>query len=283
MDDSAQMSHLTVLKREEGRAVPKSAEEIDGRSMRAFREQSWYGEHFLADFLEIDDFAGKSVLEVGPAEAGLLQFFHSRGASCTGIELSPLRFAHSQMLNDTSGIRLVAGDICDPSSYHDALSGTFDVVVIRDVIEHIDDKPAALRNMLSLLSAVGKLFISFPPRYCPFAGHQQTVKNPICKIPYLHLLPNGLYAPYLRLMGHPSSGIEYLLATKRTRISLRKMERLFGSTGFDLEKRGLYFFRPAYRFRFRLPTFRNPLSWLPGFREVFTNGALYVLRQRSAA
>ena len=84
-------------------------------------------------------------------------------------------------------------------------------------------------------------------------------------------------------MGHPPAGIDYLLATKRTRISVRMMERLFVNTGFELEKRGLYFFRPAYKFRFRLPTLRNPLAWLPGFREVFTNGALYVLKQRNPA
>ncbi|MEE2877078.1 MAG: class I SAM-dependent methyltransferase [Candidatus Neomarinimicrobiota bacterium] len=281
MNKSAKISHLTVLRREEGRTVPKSTEEIDARSMRAFREQAWYGEHVLAKFLGFDNYTGKKILEVGPAEAGLLQYFRSREASCTGIELSPLRFAHSQMLNDNSNIKLVAGDICDPVSYNNAFFGTFDVIVIRDVIEHIDDKTSALENMQSLLSKDGKQFISFPPRHCPFAGHQQTVKNPLCKIPYLHLLPNSLYVAYLRLMGHPSSGIEYLLATKRTRISVKKMERLFDITGFELEKRGLYFFRPAYKFRFRLPTLRNPLAWLPGFREVFSNGALYVLKRRS--
>ncbi len=277
------MSHLSMLGREKGRTIPKSTDEIDARSMRAFREQAWYAKHFLTNFLGIDDFTGKSVLEVGPAEAGLLQLFNSRGALCTGIELSPLRFAHSQMLNDNSEIKLVEGDICDPASYSNALLGRFDIIVIRDVIEHIDDKTSALQNMRSLLSENGKLFISFPPRYCPFAGHQQTVKNAFCKVPYLHLLPNSVYSSYLRFMGHPSTGIDYLLATKRTRISVRNMESLFVNTGFELEKRGLYFFRPAYKFRFHLPTIRNPLAWLPGFREVFTNGALYVLKQRSLA
>ncbi len=261
--------------------MPETTDEIDERSMRAFREQAWYAEHFLKNFLAIDDFTGKSVLEVGPAEAGLLQFFNSRGALCTGIELSPLRFAHSQILDDNSDIKLIEGDICDPVSYDDTLSGGFDVIIIRDVIEHIDDKSSALQNMRALLSENGKLFISFPPRYCPFAGHQQTVKNAFCKVPYLHLLPNNIYSNYLRYMGHPSAGIDYLLATKRTRISVRKMEHLFVNTGFELEKRGLYFFRPAYKFRFHLPIIRNPLIWLPGFREIFTNGALYLLKQRN--
>lgn len=273
-------AHLTLLKREEGREYPQAVSEINERSMRAYREQYWYGKNFLAEYLDIDVFEGKDVLEVGPAEGGLLKFFSEQGAHCTGLEVSPLRYSHSKLLNEDSEIRLETGDICDPDSYGDAISTEFDAVVIRDVIEHIEDKLTALRNMFDLLKENGRLFISFPPRYCPFAGHQQTVKSFLGKIPYLHLLPDSLYSAYLRLLHHPAPGIDYLLATKMTRISIHQMELLFHEAGFQIEKRGLFFSRPAYRFRFRLPMLRNRFAWLPGLREVLTNGALYVLTKR---
>lgn len=279
MKNSNKMSHLTALGRELGKSIPQSLDEINDRSMRAFKEQAWYGEHFLSEFLDISNYESKRILEVGPAEAGLLHYFKSLGAKCTGIELSPLRFSHSQLLDKYSNIKLEKGDICDPSSYRSIISDQFDVIIIRDVIEHIDDKLMALNNMYQLLSPKGRLFISFPPRYCPFAGHQQTVKNRFCKIPYLHLLPNPIYKSYLSLFGHPSSGIEYLIATKRTRISIKKMEHLFYRSKFDILKKGLFFSRPAYRFRYGIPTFRNPVVWLPGLREIFTNGALFVLKR----
>lgn len=281
MDRFSKTSHLTILEKEQDKAFPRSIQEINERSMRAFREQAWYGENFLAEFLGIDNYSGKRILEVGPAEAGLLHFFHSIGATCAGIELSPLRYANAQLLNKYSDIKLEKGDICNPSSYSHTFPIQFDIIVIRDVIEHIDDKLTALKNMLELLAPDGRLFISFPPRYCPYAGHQQTVKNPLCKIPYIHLLPNDIYSAYLRLMGHPFTGIDYLIATKKTRVSINEMEHLFYKSGFEQERRGLFFFRPAYKFRFGLPKMRNNLGWIPLFRELFTNGALYVLKRRN--
>jgi 2-polyprenyl-3-methyl-5-hydroxy-6-metoxy-1,4-benzoquinol methylase len=283
MEQSSQLPpHLTLLKREEGREIPRSTSEINDRSMRAYNEQYWYGENFLADYIGLADYVGKKILEVGPAEAGLLKFLNEQGANCTGMELSPLRFSHSELLlSDNSEIKLEKGDICNSDSYLETLTEKFDVIIIRDVIEHIEDKLAALRNMFDLLSNEGRLFISFPPRYCAYAGHQQTVKSIFGKIPYLHLLSNTFYSAYLRMLGHPETGIDYLMATKMTRVSVRKMERLFSEAGYKIEKRGLFFFRPAYRFRFHLPTLKNPLSWLFGFRELLTNGALYVLEKRT--
>ena len=272
--------HLTLLKREAGREKPQSASDINDRSMRAYREQYWYGENFLANYIGIEDYMGKKILEVGSAEAGLLKFFHELGACCTGMELSPLRFSHSKLLNDTSEIKLVRGDICNPDSYKESLAEEFDVIVIRDVIEHIENKLSALSNVFDLLSEDGRLFISFPPRYCPYAGHQQTVKNFLGKIPYIHLLPNSLYSTYLKMIGHPERGIDYLIATKLTRISIRRMEGFIREAGFKILRQGLFFSRPAYRFRFHFPTLKNPLAGLRGVREVLTNGALYVLMKR---
>ncbi len=278
--DSKLPPHLTLLKREAGRENPQSASDINDRSMRAYREQYWYGGNFLANYIGIEDYIGKRILEVGSAEAGLLKFFHELGARCTGMELSPLRFSHSKLLNHTSAIKLVKGDICNPDSYKESLAEGFDIIVIRDVIEHIEDKLSALSNVFNLLSEDGRLFISFPPRYCPYAGHQQTVKNFLGKIPYIHLLPNSLYSAYLRMIGHPETGIDYLLATKLTRISIHRMEGFIREAGFKILRRGFFFSRPTYRFRFHFPTLRNPLAGLPGFREVLTNGALYVLMKR---
>tara|TARA_B100000686_G_scaffold144444_1_gene151884 strand:- start:2871 stop:3716 length:846 start_codon:yes stop_codon:yes gene_type:complete len=281
MKNYSKMSHLTALEKERGKPIPQSLDQINKRSMRAFREQAWYGKHFLSEYLGINNYERKRMLEVGPAEAGLLHYFQSLGAECTGIELSPLRFSHSQLLDKDSNIKLEKGDICDSSSYRNIISDHFDVIIIRDVIEHIDNKLMALNNMYQLLSPKGRLFISFPPRYCPFAGHQQTVNNGLCKIPYLHLLPNPIYKSYLRLFGHPYSGIEYLIATKRTRISIKRMERLFQLSKFDVLKTGLFFSRPAYQFRYGIPTLRNPVGSLPGLREIFTNGALFVLTRQN--
>ena len=84
------MSHLTALEKERGKPIPQSLDQINKRSMRAFREQAWYGKHFLSEYLGINNYERKRMLEVGPAEAGLLPYFNNLGADCTGIEQSQL-------------------------------------------------------------------------------------------------------------------------------------------------------------------------------------------------
>ena len=58
--------------------------------------------------------------------------------------------------------------------------------------------------------------MSFPPKYCAYAGHQQTIPTLLGKIPYLHLLPDYLYKLYLKLISCTDKKIDYLLHTKKT-------------------------------------------------------------------
>jgi len=277
MKKNNSLSHLTLLKKEQNKKIPRISSEINKRSMRAYHEQYWYGENFLYNFFDINKIKNKSVLEIGPAEAGLLKFFKEKGADCTGLELSPLRFSHSILLNDLNDLKLITGDICDKQSYKELHNHKFDYIIIRDVIEHIDNKVNALKNIYDLLSDKGQLFISFPPKYCPYAGHQQTIKNNLGKLPYIHLLPNFVYKRFLSFLKHPKEAIGYLLATKSTRISVIEMKKIFTELKFTIKKNNLYFFRPAYKFRFNLPTLKNPFSKIPVLNEIFTNGALFIL------
>src|SRR6187399_1353634 len=80
------------------------------------------------------------VLEIGCAEAGVLKAFLEQGAFCTGIELSPSRIAsaekyHEQALQE-GRIEFVNRNITDIDPEHD-LGGKYDLVILKDVIEHI--------------------------------------------------------------------------------------------------------------------------------------------------
>ena len=259
--------------------LPQMAEQVTDRCLRCYREQEWYGENFLFDFIGDNDMAGKRILEIGCAEAGLLKFYNTKGAICSGLELSDVRFNNALLLNEHNALHLFQANICDPKSYEHDVSGEFDTIVIRDVIEHIDDKKTALTNIFNLLKPGGKLFMSFPPKYCAYAGHQQTVPTLFGKLPYLHLLPNFLYKAYLRSIGCLDNKIDYLISTKETRISIHQMRKLLYSIGFNVKKESHWFLRPAYSFRFGLPKLKNPFSWIPGLDEVFSNGVLYLLER----
>lgn len=252
---------------------------ISDRCLRCYGEQEWYGENFLHSFLEEKDLFGKKILEVGCAEAGLLKYFTNKGANCHGIELSDIRFRNALELNEENSINIFQANICFPESYKDEIPIKFDIIVIRDVIEHISNKELALENIFKLLKKRGKVFISYPPKYCAYAGHQQTIPNILGKLPYLHLLPNLLYVNYLKLINCPQKKIEYLVETKKTRVSIKEMKKLLIRIGFNIIKESNWFIRPAYSYRFNLPKIKNPFRWVPLIDEILCNGILFLIER----
>jgi len=251
--------------------------QISDRCLRCYDEQQWYGENFLFDYIGDPDVKRNRILEIGCAEAGLMKFYQEKGAICSGLELSDTRYRNAVLLDEDQSIHLFQADICKPHTYKDDIRDQYDTIIIRDVIEHIPDQQLALENIYAMLKPGGKLFMSFPPKYCPYAGHQQTIPRLLGKLPYLHLLPNFIYVLYLRLIGCPEKKIQYLLDTKETRISIRRMRSIIDKIGYVISRESNWFIRPAYSFRFGLPKVLNPFSWIPVLNEVLCNGVLFLL------
>ncbi|MCG2716847.1 MAG: class I SAM-dependent methyltransferase, partial [Candidatus Marinimicrobia bacterium] len=186
-------------------------------------EQYWYAGHFVEEFLNIQDHNSLRIFEIGAAEGGLIKYFSEKGHYCHGIEYSKSRYEFSKELNKDSNIKFIHGDITNKSTYADHLREQMNIVICRDVIEHIhpNKKIIALKNMAAVLNPGGKLFISFPPKYSPYAGHQQVAPKKLVKLPYLHLLPDRLYRWYLSMMRMRVSSGQGLLNTKHKRLSIR--------------------------------------------------------------
>ena len=125
--------------------------EISDRCLRCYEEQYWYGEYFLFEYINDDNVKNKKILEIGCAEAGLLKFYNSKGAECSGLELSDVRFKNAEILNKENKIHLFQANICNPSTYTQHVVSEYDLIIIRDVIEHINDKKKALINIYSIL------------------------------------------------------------------------------------------------------------------------------------
>ena len=263
--------------------IPKHvSSQISKRCLRCYDEQQWYGENFLFDYIGDSDVNGYKILEIGCAEAGLMKFYQQKGAVCSGLELSDARYNNAILLDKNNLIHLFQADICDPDSYNDEITGQYNTIILRDVIEHIHDQELALRNIHTILKPGGKLFMSFPPKFCAYAGHQQTVPKIMGKLPYLHLMPNFIYILYLKMIGCPEKKIKYLIDTKKTRISIREMRNLIQNIGYTIYKESNWFIRPAYSFRFGLPKIINPFSRIPILNEIFCNGVLFVLKKEEA-
>ena len=70
---------------------------ISQRCLRCFDEQQWYAKNFLLKFIGDENVVNQNILEIGCAEAGLLNFYYERGANCSGLELSDIRYNNAKM------------------------------------------------------------------------------------------------------------------------------------------------------------------------------------------
>jgi hypothetical protein len=124
------------------------ADQISKRCLRCYKEQQWYGENFLFDYIGDTNVVGKRILEIGCAEAGLLKFYVDKGALCSGMELSDIRYNNAVLLNEDNSLHLFQANICEPKTYNNELIEKYDAIIIRDVIEHIEKKENCIEQYL---------------------------------------------------------------------------------------------------------------------------------------
>jgi ubiquinone/menaquinone biosynthesis C-methylase UbiE len=72
-------------------------------------------------------------------------------------------------------------------------AGHFDVVIVNEVLEHIQDQDAALREIHRVLRPRGKLLLFCPNRLFPFETHGLMVRGVMRMwVPALHYLPRSV-------------------------------------------------------------------------------------------
>jgi SAM-dependent methyltransferase len=101
---------------------------------------------------------GKRVLDVGCATGYLARTLSERGNSVAGIEGNPEAAAQARQFADP----VVVGDLDDATTFGQLESGTFDVLVFGDVLEHLRDPLTTLRAARSLLRPGGFIVVSVP-------------------------------------------------------------------------------------------------------------------------
>jgi len=224
--------------------------------------------------------ASLQVLEIGCGEAGNLKPFLDLGCSCTGVDYSTHKIDKGKAFYAThqfaNRIQLISDDIYNIKEFQ----AKFDVIILRDVIEHIhnQDKFLGLMKKLMAPNAVG--FFAFPPWQNPFGGHQQICENKILSaLPYFHLLPKTIYKAILKIFGESEIKIFSLIEIKETGISLERFEKLVTKNDYVQLQKTLYFINPNYEIKFGLkPRVLNSLlAKIPYLRNYFTTCGYYLI------
>jgi len=246
-----------------------------------FGYQYRLGKEYIVPYLERQgiNIEGASVLEIGSAEGGVLCALAERGATrCVGTDIAEYRLEQARIIADHLNLP------CEYSS-HDIVTqeppaefqNSFDIVILRDVIEHLTDTIAALQHTKLTIKKNGILLVVFPPYYSPFGGHQHTLHNIGGALPYIQALPEFLFK--VVLIGGRPGDIEEVRHLRNIRMTIGKMRAAAKATGFAIEREEIYLFRPVFKVKFGLPPIRmNVLRHIPILREVCSTEAMYILR-----
>ena len=233
---------------------------------------------FIRQVKNVD--ASVQVLEIGCGEAGNLKPFLDLGCLCTGVDFSVQKIEKGKEYYAThpfaKNIRLISEDIYKTTEFH----AQFDIIIIRDVIEHIHDQDKFLSMLKELMAIDAVVFFAFPPWQNPFGGHQQICENKLLStLPYFHLLPIPIYRAVLKLFGENEGKIAALLEIKETGISLECFERIVSKNGYVRLKRILYLINPNYEVKFGLKPRKlgSIFEKIPYFRDYITTCGYYLI------
>lgn len=226
---------------------------------------------------------GTRVLEIGCGEGGNLLPFAEAGCQVKGIDLSETRIRQARQFFDAAGQQgtfacenFITAD--KPATEEER----YDLLLIHDVIEHIEApyKHDFVSHLLPFLKRDGIIFVGFPAWQMPFGGHQQIGTGWVSKLPFVHLLPMGLYTRVLTWSGQRDCDIRELQSIKRSAMTIEHFEQLCHDTGLTLVKRTLWFINPHYEQKFQLKPRRlyKVLGRIPYLRNFCTTSAFYLLK-----
>lgn len=222
---------------------------------------------------------GARVMEIGCGEAGVLKAFIDRGCSAVGVDLNERRLEKGKELLaseiEAGKLRMVCANIYDSLAQDDL--GQFDLILLKDVIEHIDDQARLLTRLHDFLRPGGTIFFGFPPWLMPFGGHQQVCKSKLLsRAPYIHLLPARVYHRLLTAAGEQPGCVETMMSNKRTGITIERFERLARQTNYRTLGQRSFLINPIYAYRFGMSTKQQlPIvDKLPYVRDFVTTGQL---------
>lgn len=157
--------------------------------------------------------AGARALDIGCGGGLFLAHLQARGAQVTGIELSDTRAYYAQTKHGFEVVKRPIEDV-----YWESLHGTFDLVSLWDVLEHVNYPLATLQAATKMLKTGGVLLIDTPCRDAFYHRFGELT----------YRLSGGRFPTFLNTMySSKPFGHKQIL-------SLAEMRRLFETAGLEV-------------------------------------------------
>jgi SAM-dependent methyltransferase len=219
------------------------------------------------------------VLEIGCGEGGNLLPFLELGCECYGVELTENSYNNAVSFYAENplkeNLRLLNKNIYDVTL--DDLNDTFDIVFLRDVIEHIPNQERLMKHLKQFLAPQGVLFVAFPPWRMPFGGHQQVSRSKwVSRFPYVHLVPKAV----LKLFGVSAFDIGFMSELRETGLSISRFEKILKAENYNILRKTYYFINPNYEIKFGLkPRELHKIFQIPHLQDFYTSAVYYLLKK----
>ena len=227
-----------------------------------------------------DMFSGKDVLDIGCGACGKTMYYGKMGAKfITGMDIVE---SYEKEANDiakelglSDKFTFVIGDAAKTSFPDDS----FDVVIMNDAMEHVDDPVGVLNEVYRILKKGGRLYVNFPPYHHPTGAHLSDVIG----IPWVHLffsektlikaykelvapLPDGEMRVNFRISEN-EQGKEYFSYINK--MTLRRFKKIKKNVKFNT----LYYKEVPLR------GFLTPFAKLPLIKELFVKMAVCIFEK----
>jgi hypothetical protein len=232
--------------------------------------------YFIKKGISLKD---KQVLEIGAGEGGVLMAISEKNVKLTvGFDL---RTGVVDTGNEISKLFNLPCEFHVHNMYDEKIpdewKNKFDLIIMRDVIEHLDNTPKNIETLLKFAHKDTLIYITFPPYYSAFGAHQHTLASMPGKIPFIQLLPNSLFS-FFTSFGREADKIE-VKRLRNIRLTINKFRRAVYSVGLEIVDEKLYLLRPVFKIKFGIPPIAfNILRHIPLLRELIAMEAGYLLK-----
>jgi SAM-dependent methyltransferase len=248
---------------------------FDGAASYVAYQKQITDRHLIPLFRQVGVPLDQPILDVGCGSGGCaVALGQALSVPITGIELDPWLAEAARAAADEHDVSF---DVQQADVLEDELpAGPFGLILVRDVIEHVADPQLALTRLRPLVSRDGCLYVTFPPWWGPYAGHQHNAQSAARYLPYLHAVMPRLFLALRERLEGPDLADERQIA--KNALTMRRFEVAARQAGWRIHSKQTYLFRPAFM-RMGLPVLPN--GWIgrvPWLGECLTTGCEYFLK-----
>lgn len=142
-------------------------------------------EHYRPFMSPEEIMKGKTVLDIGSGAGGKTLYYASLGVQkIYGVDIVPHYEEEARAMAVEKGLADRAEFITGDATRLPFADNFFDVIIANDVMEHVAQPEAVLREAHRVLKPGGLFFTNFPPYYHPYGAHLSDVIG----IPWVHAL-----------------------------------------------------------------------------------------------